>query len=121
MALPRTASVGIGVGVAALVYGIYDQLVPDVTDIRVQPAGDRDVAAAEKTARWASAGMVAAVSLIALDATVAIIGGASVILFSWAHRHANMVDPQSGMASTPSSRQVLQTPGPTVTGYTPGG
>jgi methyl coenzyme M reductase alpha subunit len=106
---------------AGLVYGIYDQLLPNVTEIRVQAPGDRDIAAAEKTARWTSAAMVAAVAVISLDATVAIIGGAAVIMFSWAHRHANMVDPQLGTASAPSSRQVLQTAGPTVTGYTPGG
>jgi hypothetical protein len=121
MPLPRTASVGVGVGVAALVYGVYDQLLPPVVEARVQPSGDRDLAAAEKTARWASAGLVTAVALISWDATVGIIGGAAVILFSWAHRHANMVDPQIGTASQPSSRQVLHSPGPATPGYTPGG
>ena len=121
MPLARTASVGVGVAMVGVVYGIYDQMLPPVTDVRVQPAGDRDAAAAEKTARWASAGMVTAGALISWDATVAIIGGAAVILFSWAHRHANMVDPTTGAASQPSSRQVLHNAGPAVTGYTPGG
>jgi hypothetical protein len=123
MAFERSpaGSVGIGLGLAALVYGIYDQMLPPVTDVRVQPPGNRDVASAEKLARWTSAGMVTAVSLIAWDATVAIIGGAAVIMFSWAHRHANMVDPTVGTASSPASRQVLHNPGPPTTGYTPGG
>lgn len=121
MALPRTASVGVGVAMAGVVYAIYDQMLPPVVEVRVQPAGDRDAASAEKIARWASAGMVTAVALISWDATVAIIGGAAVIVFSWAHRHANMVDPQVGTASTPSSRQLIHTPGPATAGYTPGG
>lgn len=121
MALAPTASVAVGVAMIGVVYGIYDQTLPEVCDIRVQEAGDRDIAAGEKTARWASAGIVTAVALIAWDPTVFIIGGAAVVMFSWAHRHANWVDPQLGAASTPSSRQLVHNSGSVTPGYTPAG
>jgi hypothetical protein len=119
MALAPTASIGVGVAMVGIVYGIYDQVLPEVTDIRVQESGDRDLAAAEKTARWASAGMVTAVSLIAWDPTVFIIGASAVVVFSWMHRHANWVDPHQGAASSPSSRQLVHQAGNIAPGYTP--
>ena len=121
MALAPTASVGVGVAMLGVVYGIYDQTLPEVTDIRVQEAGDRDLCAAEKTARWASAAVVTGVALIAMDATVFIIGATGVIIFSWMHRHANYCDPQLGATSKPSSRQLVHNAGNVMPGYTPGG
>lgn len=106
MPLDRKGSVGVGLAVAALVYGIYDQTVPPTVDIRVQQAGDRDLAAAEKNARWISAGLVGVVSIITMDATVFILGGSMVVALSWSKRHANHCAP--GMVQNmPSSRQVL--------------
>src|SRR6185437_8833667 len=101
MALDRKMSLGVGLGSVAIVWGIYNAALPKVVDVRLAKPGDADVAAAEKTARWTSAAVVTGVSLITMDATVFIFGAGAVILFSWMHRHANVVNPDTGQAYTP--------------------
>ena len=105
--LSRPASVGVGLALAGLTWGVYSQVMPTVTDLRVGPAGDRDAAAAEKAARWASGGLVVAVSLITRDATVFVFGASMVIVLSWVHRHANMHDPDASPTSMPASRRSM--------------
>ena len=104
--LDRKTSVGVGLATMALVYGIYDQTVPATVDIRVQQAGDRDLAAAEKNARWISGAVVLGVSLITMDATVFILGATMVVALSWSKRHANYCQP-GGITSLPNSRQIM--------------
>jgi hypothetical protein len=83
---------------------IYNQSVPLLVDQRVAPLNEEHSTASEKTARWVSASLVGLVSLVTMDATVFVLGGASVIAFSWMYRHANMgVNPQ-GPTSIPSGR-----------------
>lgn len=115
--LDRKTSVGVGLATMALVYGIYDQTVPATIDVRVQQAGDRDLAAAEKNARWISGAVVAGIALITMDATVFIMGAGMVIALSWSKRHANYCDPTRG-TSMPSSRQILDQ-GNVSAGYSP--
>jgi hypothetical protein len=86
--------------VGALVIGIYDYALPKLADARVSPAGDEDLAAAEKTAAWSSAAVVAGVSLVAKDPTIFVTGGLLIVGLSWMHRHANWVNPLTGKAST---------------------
>ena len=51
--------------------------------------------------------ILAAVSLIAKDATVFIMGASMVVAMSWMHRQANHVDGAKGSAVTPSSRKSI--------------
>lgn len=118
--LSKQASVGVGLGLAALVSYIFDQATPPLVDIRVNPP-DADLAAAEKAARWSSAGLVVGVSLITRDGTVFIMGALTVVVLSWLHRHANMVDPSASMASIPSSRTQVHMGDGTAVGYSPAG
>lgn len=97
--LKPEASVGFGLAVATMVYGIYQNQLPSVTDIRLADTNDRDIQSAERAAAWTSAGIVAGVSLITQDPTVFIIGGSMVVMMSWLHRHADRVDPRTGLAS----------------------
>jgi hypothetical protein len=90
-----------------LVWGIYGQVVPSVADLRVSGANDPDAGSAEKAARWASALAVTAISLIAKDGTVFVMGGSMVIVMSWLHRHANAVDPQTKSPIMPSSQDMV--------------
>lgn len=92
-------SIGFGLATATLVYGVYQHALPPITDIRVAPQSDHDVRAAEKSAAWMSAAIVAGVSLITRDATVFILGGGFLVAMSWWHKHADQVDPVSGLAS----------------------
>jgi predicted NBD/HSP70 family sugar kinase len=92
-------SIVAGLATATLVYGIYRNALPTVADIRVAPKADHDVEAAERSAAWFAGAIVGAVSLLAKDATIFVIGGGMVVGMSWWYRHADAVDPVAGVAS----------------------
>lgn len=89
-------SLGLGAGVVAIVGAVYYNALPPLVDVRVGPAQNKDIAAARKTAAWTSAGVTAAVSILAKDPTVFALGAGATILFDWWYRHANAVDPRAG-------------------------
>lgn len=95
-------SIVAGVSVAALVYAIYSNATPSIADIRVAKPHDADIEASRKLAAWTSAGVVSAVSLIAKDGTIFVLGGAMIIALDWWHRHANEVTPLTGTATAPN-------------------
>lgn len=115
--LNRATSVAVGLGVVGLVAVTYGQFCPKLADIRVARPNDYDAAAAEKAARWSAGALVVLVSVIARDATVFVMGGASVIIFSWQHRYANHVDPGTGAVIMPSSRQMIHAGDGAPAGY----
>lgn len=92
-------SIGFGLATATLVYGVYAHAMPTIADIRVGAEQDHDIEAAEKSAAWISAAVVAGISLLTRDATVFVIGAGMVVAMSWWHRHADQVNPVSGVAS----------------------
>lgn len=96
--LKPEVSIGVGLATAAVVYGVYTTALPNVADVRSLPQGTNDTVAAEKTAAWMSAAVVGAISLIAKDPTVFILGGSMVVALSWWYKHANTVNPEFGMA-----------------------
>lgn len=103
MSLKPETSVMVGLATAALVYAVYSNATPSITEIRAAKPGDADVDASRKMAAWTSAGAVAAVSLITKDPTVFTLGGGMIVVLDWWHRHANQVNPLSGKASTMSN------------------
>lgn len=96
--LKPDVSLPVALATGALVYGIYLNALPPIVDLRTAAPNHPDVASAEKGAAWTAAAAVAAISLIAKDMTVFIVGGGMVIAMSWWHNHANMVDPTFGVA-----------------------
>jgi hypothetical protein len=102
--LDRKTSVAVGLGTTAVVYGVYDLIMPEVVNVRAEEANDAHIGSAEKAARWTAGGMVVAITLITRDPTVFIMGASMVIALSWAYRHANCVDPLRGNAMLPPSR-----------------
>lgn len=96
--LKPEASIGTGLAVAALVYGIHSNFTPTVADMQGLPAGNADVDGAERKATWLSAAIVAGISLIARDPTVFVIGSAATIGLSWFSRHATWTDSKTGPA-----------------------
>jgi hypothetical protein len=98
MSLKPEISLGVGLATATVVYGIYMNALPPVVDLRTTPANNDDVASTEKAAAWTAAAVVGGISLIAKDATVFIIGGGMIIALSWWNKHANMVNPEFGVA-----------------------
>lgn len=98
MALKPEVSIGVGLATVAVAYGTYAHFMPAVTDARVADPNDPVLAASERSATWTAAAIVAGISLIAKDPTVFVMGGATVLILAWTHRHANMVDPATGKA-----------------------
>lgn len=97
--LKPEASITVGLATAALVYGIYSNALPNIADIRTADQGDRDIAGAERGAAWTAAIAVVGIAAIAKDPTVLAIGGGTMVLLSWFHRHANEVNPLTGMVA----------------------
>lgn len=93
VALKIESSVLAGLATATVVYGVYQAALPSQADIRSLESNNADVMAAERTAEWASAGIVSGVSLIARDPTIFVIGGTVVVALAWMNRYANAVKP----------------------------
>jgi hypothetical protein len=102
MALKPEVSLPTSLATAAIVWAIYDQALPNLTDVRAAPANDTHVNSAERLATWTSLGVVGAISLIAHDPNVFIVGAGLTVTLAWWHRHANAVDPSSGHVPGPS-------------------
>lgn len=98
--LKPEVSLGVGLATAAIVGAVYFNATPTLAEVRVGRPGDDDLDAARKVAAWTSGGVVAAISLLAKDPTVFILGAGMTVALDWWYRHANNVDPRSGKAST---------------------
>lgn len=119
MALKRETSLAVGLATGALVWGVYNNALPSIAEMRVSPAHDAHADVTERTATATSVAIVAGISLIAKDPTVFILGGAMTLVLAWWYRHANAVNPMSAAgAMTPSSRQVSAELA--AAGYAPG-
>lgn len=99
MAFKPEVSLGVGLATVVMVYAIFSNATPTIADIRVAEPSDPDLDSAERLATVTAAGMVAGVSLLAKDPTVFILGGATVVIMAWWHRHANEVNPLTGRAA----------------------
>jgi hypothetical protein len=106
MGLKPEISLGVGLATAAVVYAVYSNATPTIADIRSAPQGDPTIDSTRKSASWLSAGVVGAISLIAKDPTVFILGGAMVVAMDWWTRHANEVNPDTGRATVPSAMRM---------------
>ena len=98
---------------AALVAAIYNMKVGPVSDLHATDAHDGNMAASLKKAGWEAVFVVSAITLLAQDANIAIIGGGTIILEEIFNRHALMTNPASGQITiTPASYQAAGTPQP---------
>jgi len=86
-------SLGVGLAVGTAVLAIHTIATPTMADTRTLDAGNKDVAASERTATWMSAGLVATVSLVARDPMIFIVGGLMTVGVAWWSRHANSLSP----------------------------
>lgn len=112
MALKAQQSVLVGLGVGALVFGVYQNALPTVSDVRSAPAMNTDISRAERQAAWTSAAIVTGVAAITGDATVFIIAGGVLIAMSLVHRLANMVDPTTGKLTVAKSNDLATVTAP---------
>lgn len=97
--LKPEVSLTVALATGTLVYSIYQGATPTIADIRTVDPNNSDVQSAERQATWTAAAAVAGISLIAKDPNPFIFGGAMVIVMAWGRRHADMVNPLTGLAS----------------------
>lgn len=119
MAMKREVSLGVGLATAALVYAVYQKAMPPLIDVRAGEPGDQHAASTERAAAWTATAVVAGISLLSKDPTVFVIGGSTVIVMSWLHRHANNVNPMGGSGVMPSSRVLMDDANMAGAGYSP--
>lgn len=89
-------SLGLGLATATLAYAIYSRGLPNSADIRVSKPGDEHLDSVRSQNTWLAAGTVAAVSLLAKDPTIFILGGGTVVALDWITRVNNWTNPLSG-------------------------
>lgn len=102
MALKPEASTLAGLAVLGLVIGIHQQATPSQADIQALPAGTPDIDSAEKKATWMSVIAVSAISLLARDPGIFLIGSGGVIGLSLWTKHSNYVESTMGRYLSPS-------------------
>lgn len=120
MALSREVSLGTGLAVAGLVWGIYNSALPSVAETRVASPNDNDLAAAERTATWTAAAVVSGISLLAKDPTVFVLGGSMVVALAWWHRHSNLLDSSLRKTVMPDYSNTGNAVSNAAAAYTPG-
>ena len=99
MPLSPEVSVGTGLAAGGIAFTVFNMSLPPLTDVRAADPANGDVFAAERTATWVAAGIVTGIAAITGDATVFVIGGSTVVILAWLYRHANEVNPVSGVAT----------------------
>lgn len=101
--LKPEVSLPVAIATGAIVWGVYTHFMPPVSDVRAAQPNNSVLNGSRSTATWISAGVVGAISLIARDPNIFVVGGAMVIALDFAHRHANSVHPGTGqIVPTPS-------------------
>lgn len=88
MALKPEFSVMGGLAVAGVVYSIHSNFTPTIADMKGLPAGNKDIDGSERAATWLSIGVVSAISLLAKDPTIFVIGSAATVAMAFSTRHA---------------------------------
>lgn len=92
-------SIPVALATMAVVYATYDLASPPLADVRtIAPGspGDVMVGNSERTALLTSAGVAAAISLIARDPVPFWFGAGFAVVLSWTHRKARVTDPTTG-------------------------
>jgi hypothetical protein len=77
-------------------YATFTLLLPTATDVKAVEPDNPDIESSRKTATIVALGICGAISLIAKDPGLFIIGGAGAVGLSYVFAHANMVNPLTG-------------------------
>lgn len=97
MSLKPEASVMAGLAVMGVVYGVHAKFTPNVADIKGLPAGNKDVDKSERQATAMSIGIVSAVSLLAKDPTIFVLGSIATVGLAFLTRHATWTESATGL------------------------
>jgi hypothetical protein len=115
MGLKPDVSLMAALATGAVVWGIYNNALPSMPDVRVGRPDDPHVDGSRKAATWTAAATVAGISLIAKDPTIFIVGGAMTIAADWWYRHANAHNPMVSHVTPSGDTTALQDVAPDVT------
>ena len=85
-----------GIATGALVYGVYTMNLGNLASVHATVAGDGNARAARKKAAIEATAAVAAISLLAKDINIFILGGGIAVLLDWHARHAVESNPDTG-------------------------
>lgn len=96
----------VGILTAAGVFLIYNNAMPNMTDLRMAPAHNPDVETARKHAAWMSAGLVGIVFLVARDFNSYIISGAALVGIDYLYKHNNGTNPGTGKLDVNTSGSI---------------
>lgn len=88
---------------AGLVIAIFTAKVGPVSDLHATGARDGNMGSAIKKAEWSAIGVVAALTLLAADPNIMIVGGGTVIIEQLNYRHAWMTNETGQLQVTPDS------------------
>lgn len=90
------SAIMVGVLTSVGVYLIYNNALPNLTDIRSAPPNDSDVESERKAAAWKSAALLGVVFLVSHDLNSYIISGVALAGIDYMHKHANGIHPATG-------------------------
>lgn len=102
---PDTAT-QVGVMTALGVYLIYQNALPNVAELRSQPAHDDQAESARKGAAYKSAALIIIVGLVARDINSYIISGAALVGIDYMYKHANATNPSTNKLDVDGSGSV---------------
>lgn len=93
-------SLVMGAATVAIVAGIYQLDAGSVAQVHASDAYHPANSTGIKKAGYTALIAVAGIALLARDPNIVILGGAAIIAFSAHYRHANMVNPGTGMVES---------------------
>jgi len=102
MALKTETALLTGLATAAVVVAVYQHNLPPAAQVRASAPGNPHVASSRRQAAIIAAGVVGAISILAKDPTVFVIGGATLIALDVTHRAANATDHTTGKIPQPA-------------------
>lgn len=105
--LQPDTSVSIGVLTAIGVYMIYNQALPNQTDVRSAMPHNDDVESARKSAAIKSLVLIGGVFIISRDLNTFIIGGSGLVGIDYMYKHANGTHPATGKLDASGSGQTV--------------
>lgn len=103
---PDSATI-VGVLTAGGVYAIYNQSMPNVTDLRTAMPHNEDAEKARKHSAIASALLIGAVFVVARDLNSYIISGVALVAIDAMYKHANAVHPATGKIDASGDGQTI--------------
>lgn len=101
MAFRPEVSLGLALATIAVTGAVFTHALPPHADMASAPSDNVDLDAARKKATWLSAGVVGAISLLAKDPMIFIVGGTAVVVMDMYARHSIAVDPNTGKLPAP--------------------